>query len=123
MSHHVTSHYPYPVHALLTQSSVCVCVYVNLLRVVLVDVCVQVGITVLYSGYRKQNKLRKLGHKWSKWMPELVKYGVSNQTLTLTLTLTHTVLLQPHSFCICCVAFHSVVLFTFVSLSRVFSCG
>eukprot|EP00038_Savillea_parva_P000535 m.96806 g.96806 ORF g.96806 m.96806 type:complete len:224 (+) comp10183_c0_seq3:252-923(+) len=32
-----------------------------------------VGITVLYSGYRKQNKLRKLGHKWSKWMPELVK--------------------------------------------------
>eukprot|EP00035_Acanthoeca_spectabilis_P007430 m.136646 g.136646 ORF g.136646 m.136646 type:complete len:216 (-) comp13951_c0_seq2:109-756(-) len=30
-------------------------------------------IIVLYSGYRKQNKLRKLGHKWSKWMPELLK--------------------------------------------------
>eukprot|EP00037_Helgoeca_nana_P006235 m.57657 g.57657 ORF g.57657 m.57657 type:complete len:214 (+) comp17122_c0_seq1:73-714(+) len=32
-----------------------------------------VGIIVLYSGYRKQNKLRKLGHKWTKWMPEIMK--------------------------------------------------
>lgn len=35
--------------------------------------CAKGIIIVLYSGYRKQNKLRKLGHKWSKWMPELLK--------------------------------------------------
>jgi hypothetical protein len=47
----------------------------RLLVCVCVCVCarVQIGIIVLYSGYRKQAKMRKLGHKWSKWMPDLLK--------------------------------------------------